>query len=553
MKSTKENSVSNKIFSSFLLLLTVFFSSASYSQSYPISIRPPITLTLDGQSISQGIFNLSGVTVFSEDAGVANSQIILDPLDPSDDVQRNPAIIGSTSTSILVSVPDDSEVLIMEGYFDAVSPDLAIARFKIILGAISPDGIPEFVWYLPTTTSNPTYTQISSVNRSGLSDNQDLFTLLGTTVTLINNDPLLPNHNFTPLNNPEVSNTWYVATPDSTSVPGAVSPLPANAVPVQRHGFSGCLGIPPVTSIAWLGGSGSWFSSNWDLDYGPDNGVLDCDYRVTVNDGTVSVSTSPTVNTLEIGADAEIVIEDGVDLMVVDGLFGNEGTLRFSSAGTVTGLSITNNSILSGATGNFVFAPGQIPTNQRLELNGNSLSTQPGSVHTFRNDGSISGSSVGIFANNGTVRTTGGQFQLDALEFVNNGTLTTLGSGDELVISNSELIGGVLSVSDGSRVIADGATFNNVTKIGVLEVSGSSFLSIENTFSNTGEIEIAPNGFASQLIIGDEVTLNGAGSIVFFSNNSTIEGSDGFFGGNGVPDELTIAPGASQLGRVQLI
>lgn len=43
-----------------LLVMVALFSTASYSQSYEISIRPPTTLTIDGQSITQGIFNLAG-------------------------------------------------------------------------------------------------------------------------------------------------------------------------------------------------------------------------------------------------------------------------------------------------------------------------------------------------------------------------------------------------------------------------------------------------------------------------------------------------------------
>ncbi len=528
------------------LTFATLYSSAGLSQTYPVSIRPPTTLTIDNQAIERGIFNLSGVTAFSDPGGVLTSQIILDPADPTDDVQKNPAIIGSTTTKILVSVPDDSEVLLMEGFFDPVVPDLPIAQFKVILGAISPNGIPEFIWYLPTLTSNPIYTQISSVNGAGLTDNADLFTLLGTTITLTDNDPALPNHHFTPLGNGGLTNNWYVATPDSTIVEGAVPPLPANAVPSQAHGWAGCFGTPPVASMVWAGGTGDWFSSNWDLGYAPDNGTFNCDYRVTVNSGDVSVGASPTVNTLNIGAGAEVDIQNGVTLSIADGLLGNEGTFRFSSTGSTTRLSISKNTSLTGVTGNFIFSPGLSSPMQRLDLNGFSLSTQNGSVHTFTNSARISGVGAGVFGNNGIIRATGGQLEIDSVEFINNGTLETLSAGDEIVLNDSEVTGGILDTANGSKIRAEGATFDNVTNIGTIEIPNSKRAFIENTFSNAGTVQITSTGSTTDLFITDAVALSGTGSIVFSGQNPKLSATDRFISNNGTPDVLTIANGAAQ-------
>jgi len=135
----------------------------------------------------------------------------------------------------------------------------------------------------------------------------------------------------------------------------------------------------------------------------------------------------------------------------------------------------------------------------------------------------------------------------------NNETLSVLDGGELEVSSSGRIVGGTLETQGSSFVESHSGTLENVNSTGSVKVAEGEYLAIEGGFTNSGTVEVDSTRFRSQLAIGDEVSLNGIGSIVLTGSNSTIEGLDGLIGGNGVPDVLTIAPGASQLGRVQLI
>lgn len=157
-------------------ILTVALSLTGGSAwAFPINFAPPPNLTLNGQSVSEGNFTVTGAVGFSRDGSSIVEEIILDQADSQDDVVFN-ATIGDTTPHLLFEAPEETEVLRMIGFFDATTPNLSEARFDIFAGMRDPSsGASDFTVFLPRNTSNFGYqvTDLGSV--PGSDDNTDVF------------------------------------------------------------------------------------------------------------------------------------------------------------------------------------------------------------------------------------------------------------------------------------------------------------------------------------------------------------------------------------------
>ncbi len=365
--------------------LAVLLSGAELTQAYVFSITPPPTLQLvDGpnglQTITTGTFNLTGLIGFSQTQTTGFT--ILDPLNAVDDIAQ-PATIGSGIKMGLIDVDPQFEVLRFTGFFD--SPVLTNpAQFEGIMGVSGTSGPSDFTIFLPSDTTQPLRTQLTSLNLDTELDNLTRFVEVG-----LLSDPTLqiaPSINlltpgaevFTLSGNPAngVPN-WFVGIggpndPGGSGGGGGTAALTATQASVTTHGtggIGGCITGIPCKAI-WNGGAGDWsIPSNWDIGLVPVNGSsLTFDVFIDNGAGGVSVvnlSNSPAVNIvdldisqgdrLEIGIGGSLAvngtsIKNAGVIQIQNGLPGGSAILFIPNIGAVT-LTGGGEVVLTQATG----------------------------------------------------------------------------------------------------------------------------------------------------------------------------------------------------------
>jgi len=183
------------------------------SQTFDLTITPPPTLTLNGQSITQGQFTLAGATAYSDPAGILTTTMLLDPGDPGDDVSIT-GVIGSGSINFLISVPEATELIRVQGNFKPTVPNLPAHAFDATIGTVSVGGPTEYIWYLPQTSTQTLQFQVTDLGGPTLVDNIDLFSPAPPVVALSATDPALSGLTVLTLANGE-TNPWFLGVPSA--------------------------------------------------------------------------------------------------------------------------------------------------------------------------------------------------------------------------------------------------------------------------------------------------------------------------------------------------
>lgn len=241
-----------------LVEVLIFGLICNRAFALPLVIVPPPSLTLDGMSIVAGNFVLTGATGYSDPGGVLTQTTFLDAGNVADDINIS-ATIGGTTPHSLFDVPVATEVLHLEGFFDAASPNLPPAVFDITLGVLNDASADAFTYFLPSSTSDFLF-QITDLgsNLTSEIDNIDTFVDgIQPVVALSLSDPSLTGLTVLTLDN-GIDNPWYVGvapvlTMVSTGAVGGVGVAPANCgfttSTVQRHGRSTSIQTPVACTI----------------------------------------------------------------------------------------------------------------------------------------------------------------------------------------------------------------------------------------------------------------------------------------------------------------
>jgi hypothetical protein len=225
--------------------------------------------------------------------------------------------------------------------------------------------------------------------------------------------------------------------------------------------------------VPWLGGTGNWNSPtsnlvNWALD-----GTLPgATHTVTVNAGTVTVNTNPTIAGLTIGSGSGVVVGNGQTLLLSSpGALANSGSLTLSSTGSATRLVFAGDTTLSGSGG--------------ITLGNNSNNIITGSVGTVR-----------LTNQSGSVIQGGGQLGGNTLLFTNQGTISANQSGSPLVIdpsSGTNTNSGTLRAMNGATLRLQDGTITNSTP-GVIEAQTGSTVEINTANITGGNISVVGTG-----------------------------------------------------------
>lgn len=172
---------------------------------YQIKLVPPPTLNLDGMPINEGTFNLTNVT------GWSASQPDGFDITPPPPTLTFEMEIGDTEPVTLFEVSDETEVLQLIGFFDAIDPDKPAANFDIIVGPITfaTKGVPAYTYYLPAMTDMTTF-QVTDVGSDlKLDDNTNYFLNSAPTAVLPDAPDGTPGEDFLLLDNGQED--WFVA------------------------------------------------------------------------------------------------------------------------------------------------------------------------------------------------------------------------------------------------------------------------------------------------------------------------------------------------------
>lgn len=228
----------------FLAIVSVWFVGAS-AWGVPLEIRPPTSpLILDdmdgmgGMPINNGKFTLTGASKFTDLGGIITETVLLDQLDPMDDVMGNMMIPGGPALPLL-NLPNDSEVVRLMGFFDATVPDKQPAFFDIWVG-VRPTKIPSlFTWKLPMKTTEHAF-QVTDLGRdpADLADNTNWFSDTEPVLALLANDPVLAGLTVVTLDN-GMDNPWFVG-------------ITPSSVVMKDHG-TGAVVVPEPSTLLLLG------------------------------------------------------------------------------------------------------------------------------------------------------------------------------------------------------------------------------------------------------------------------------------------------------------
>ena len=341
-------------------------------------------------------------------------------------------------------------------------------------------------------------------------------------------------------------------------------------------------------------------AADWSTNTVPgaaDDAILDASGKSAY---TVTASTSETVHSIQTASTATLSITGGTftasagtgsganagtilignnTIFSVGGALNNSGAINLNSGGNTTELFLNANTTLSGAgkvtlgdnPNNFIFGTaaatkltnvdntlsgaGQLGNGQMTLVNqaagvinatgANALILNTG-AQTVTNAGLLEASGAGGLTISGTTvdDSTGGVIQANTGSAVNllgadiiGGTLKTSGTG-------------VIETAANNRTsVIDGTSFA-VANTGALNITNNAFLTVEGAINNTGVISLLSAGNTTELVIGADTTLSGAGKVTLSDNPNN------FIFGTAAATKLTnvdnTISGAGQLGNGQM-
>ncbi len=158
-----------------------------------------------------------------------------------------------------------------------------------------------------------------------------------------------------------------------------------------------------------------------------------------------------------------------------------------------------------------------------------------------------------IIDNGGLIEAAGGALLVKNAQ-VNNTAEAQIyaGAGATVSLATSTIEGGTLATATGGAiaVIGFGDTLENLTNAGLLSVHDNTGVTLAGTFDNPGTIALEAVGDTTELIIGNDLTLGGGGSVQLSNSGSNV--IEGATSAVTLTNEEAIT-GAGQLGNGALI
>lgn len=356
----------------------------------------------------------------------------------------------------------------------------------------------------------------------------------------------------------------------------------------------------------WVGGSGNWnVPGNWSGGAVPDNGTST--WSVNVDNGQTASSSatlniSVTIDKLTVSPGDLLHIGNQRYLTVVAGTnagtITNRGSISVDADSSNSGLKVSGGDVTLTGSGTVTLADattsriiGVTAATDRL-INENNI---------IQGAGTIGANAMGLI-NRGTIRANGTQtltISPSALNVVNRGTMTAtdggtlkLGAGTYsnfegstpgtiradggTLTINGAVTGGTVSALAGGRINVDGGTVTGGTLTGVsggtISVTGAATLggTITNpagstlivnpsadltfasgsTLTNSGTIAMTTVSTQTNIMLGGNLTLTGAGSVTL--TDSTSNRIVGVVGGEVFTNSDNSIIGAGQIGVDQL-
>ena len=320
-----------------------------------------------------------------------------------------------------------------------------------------------------------------------------------------------------------------------------------------------------MTSVYWNGGTGSWnIVSNWTPQEIP--GVSNDVYIVATGTNVVNSTSANSAGTLTLSATSTLVISSSFQVesamtngglvtvndgstLTLSGTINNAGTIALDSTGDVTALIIAGDVSLSGSgivELNSIFttiasngSPATLTNTSTISGTGDfgdsDLTLDNGQGGVIDADGSAGlylYTGANTITNAGTLEAINGSLLSIQSDVSNSGgVIEAIGSGSSVSVSTA-IEGGTLSTSGNSVIVAEGATFANLTNTGIVTVNDGSTLTLSGTINNAGTIALDSTGDVTALIIAGDVSLSGSGIVELNSIFTTIAS-------NGSPATLT--------------
>jgi len=294
-----------------------------------------------------------------------------------------------------------------------------------------------------------------------------------------------------------------------------------------------------AATVTWDGGGGDtdWMNAlNWDTDMIPTSAD-----DVDIEDATVVLSNSTTVQRIDLFGSADLTIDAGVTL-TIDGFTGNDDGFDVNNSAAVTNdgtLNISN--IVGGSAADGLYVRGTFMNNGIVTINNigqhglfvqrGNFTNNTGATITVTDAGQAnsdgdnlyvddSSGALGLLTNNGTINlnktnTTGDDaiYVNDNSTFDNNGTVTILvigGSGNNAIRLDD---GGIFNNNMGATFSADGGTDDQI----LVDNSNAVF----NNFGTIDLDNVDGDDGGLYIIDGGEFNNEATGVI-------TIDGGDGF-------------------------
>ncbi len=188
------------------------------------------------------------------------------------------------------------------------------------------------------------------------------------------------------------------------------------------------------------------------------------------------------------------------------------GTVNLANAARILGSGVlTTDNLIQGETGNGgslgANAIGIINQTSGMivaNVNGLILDVDPSSASGLVNNGIMEASSGGILRLNGNG---GGTFSNNNLIQALDGSVVQLSNG-------ATIIGGTLQTADSGTIQnVNTATLNNLTNAGTFIGNDGTATTLVGTMTNTGVISLNSAGNFTDLLLGGNVTLTGAGTV----------------------------------------
>lgn len=291
-----------------------------------------------------------------------------------------------------------------------------------------------------------------------------------------------------------------------------------------------------AVTVTWTGGGGdtNWMNgANWDM------GVPTAADDVDIEDATVVLSSSTTVQRIDLFGSGDLTIDAGVTLTIT-GFAGNEFGFDVNNSAMVTNngtVSISN--ITGGTAADGLYVRGTFINDGTITINNigrhglyvirGNLTNNAGATITITDAGQVntdgdnlyvddSGGNLGLLTNNGTITLTKTNATGDDAIYVNDGStfenngmisISVTGSGNNAIRLDD---GGIFNNNMGATFAADGGTDDQIL------VDNSNAV-----FNNLGTIDLdnVDSGDGGLYVIDGGTFNNGATGII------TIDGGSG--------------------------